>query len=143
MTPGDVPEGPLILDTDVASFIRTGRPPGEPFKPLIRGHVLCLSFATVAELRAGVLIIKLGPARRRPLEAFIRRHVVLPADDLVATRWAEIHAAVRGQVDVNDEWTAACALAQADPLPVVTGNLKHFQRIAARFPALVVVHPSL
>jgi predicted nucleic acid-binding protein len=67
----------------------------------------------------------------------------VPVDDAVTTRWARIHAAVRDQVDVNDEWIAACALAQQPPLPIVTGNLRHFQAIAGRFPDLRLVHPDL
>ena len=43
---------------------------------------------------------------------------------------------------MNDEWIAACALAQTPSLGVVTGNLKHFRAIAARFPALTIVHPE-
>lgn len=54
-----------------------------------------------------------------------------------------IHALFRDQVDVNDEWIAACALAQAPALPIVTGNLKHFTSMAQRFTDLTVVHPDL
>jgi len=143
VNPDDVPPGPLVVDTDVASFIHLGRPLGEPFKPLLRGHLLCLSFATVGELLAGADVAKWGHRRRDQLDAFIRRHVVLPVDDAVTAQWARVHAAVRDQVDINDEWIAACALAQPQPLAVVSNNLKHFQPIAAKFPDLVLVHPTL
>lgn len=143
MNPGDVPDGPLVVDTDVASWIRTGSQRAELYKPLLRDHVLCLSFATVGELWAGAEIANWGQQRRDALAAFVRVHVVLPVDDDVAQWWARIHAAVRDQVDVNDEWVAACALAQTPPLPVVTGNLRHFRSIAARFSSLTIVHPDL
>jgi tRNA(fMet)-specific endonuclease VapC len=142
VNPDDVPAGPLVIDTDVASWIRTGHVAAEPFVPLLRGHVLCLSFATVAELRFGAEHANWGQRRRDGLEAFIRMHVVLPVDDAVTMHWARIHAAVRDQVDVNDEWIAACALAQSPALPVVTGNLKHFRAVAAQFPDLRIVHPD-
>ncbi len=142
MTPADVPDGPLVVDTDIASWLRAGHAHAEPFKPLVRDHVLCLSFATVAELWAGAEIARWGKPRRDGLDAFIRSHVVLPVDAAVTASWAKIHAAVRDQVDVNDEWIAACALAQDPPLPVVTGNRAQFRQIAARFPGLLIVHPD-
>jgi len=141
VNPEDVPAGPLVVDTDVASWLRAGSPKAEPFKQLLRGHVLCLSFATVGELWAGAENAGWGQERRDGLEAFIRTHVVLPVDEAVTMEWARIHAAVRDQVDANDEWTAACALAQAPPLPIATGNVKHFRPIASRF-ALTIVHPD-
>jgi len=142
VNPADVPDGPLVVDTDVASWIRTGHQRAEPFKPLLRDHVLCLSFATVGELWAGAEIAGWGQPRRDGLAAFVRLHVVLPVDDEVARWWGRIHAAVRDQVGVNDEWIAACALAQAPSLGVATGNLKHFRSIAARFPGMTIVHPD-
>ncbi len=42
----------------------------------------------------------------------------------------------------NDLWTAACALTQSPPLPVLTNNLRDFDAIARQRPDLVVVHPS-
>ena len=142
MRPPDVPDGPLVVDTDVASWFRAKHPNGDPFKPLVRGHLLCLSFATVAELWAGAENAGWAKARRDGLSAFVRSHVVLPVDEAVTMCWAKIHAVLRSQIDVNDEWIAACALAQVPALPVVTGNLRHFQAIAARFPSLTIVHPD-
>ena len=142
MNPADVPDGPLVVDTDVASWIRTGHQRAEPFKPLLRDRVLCLSFATVGELWAGAESAGWSERLRNGLASFVCVHVVLPVDDEVARWWGRIHAAFRDQVDVNDEWIAACALAQTPSLGVVTGNLKHFRAIAARFPALTIVHPE-
>jgi predicted nucleic acid-binding protein len=141
VNPDQVPTGPLVVDTDVASWIRTGHENAKAFAPLLRGHVLCLSFATVGELWAGAEIAGWGEKRRAALDSFIRTHVVLPVDNAVTMHWARIHAAFRDQVGVNDEWIAACALAQSPQLPVVTGNLRHFDPIAARF-GLTIVHPD-
>ena len=145
MKPEDVPAGPLIIDTDVASWLMRGGSRAEPFRPLVRDHTPCLSFATVAELWAGAekSNSRWGPGLRRDLASFIRHHVVLPYDHEVTMRWAEIHAVVGNQCGDNDQWIAACALAQDPPLPVATGNLKHFQGIAVRFPGLRIVHPNL
>ena len=84
MNPADVPDGPLVVDTDVASWIRTGHQRAEPFKPLLRDRVLCFSFATVGELWAGAENAGWGERLRNGLASFVRVHVVLPVDDEVA-----------------------------------------------------------
>jgi len=142
--PEDVPEGPLLLDTDVFSWITWQRDRFREFDALVKGHVLALSFATVAELRAGVIIGDWGEKRRRKLEERITRYVVLTATDPVTQRFAEIYARFRGQLKhdgINDMWIAATALAQPHQLPVVTGNRSDFERIATEFP-LVIIHPD-
>jgi hypothetical protein len=45
-------------------------------------------------------------------------------------------------IDTDVLWTAACALAQPRPLPIVTNNLNDFQAIAKHFP-LRLVHPDI
>ena len=45
-----------MVDTDVFSWIRWQRGRFREFDDLVERHILALSFATVAELRAGVLI---------------------------------------------------------------------------------------
>lgn len=146
MNPEDVAEGPLLVDTDVFSWVTWRRHRHAEFDVLLRGHTLALSFATVAELRAGALIGKWTAARQRQLEDRISQHyVVLTSTDAVAAKWAEIYTRLRDQLKgggINDMWTAACALAQPVPPPVVTGNLSDFGRIADEFP-LQLVHPDL
>ncbi len=142
----EVPKGPLLVDTDVFSWVTWERARGSEFEPLLQGHLLALSFATVGELRAGALIAGWGRNRWRRLEDRIGRHyAILTATDPVTMRFGEIYARLRGQLKgggVNDMWTAACALAQPTPPPIVTGNLADFGTIAAEFP-LQLVHPDL
>jgi predicted nucleic acid-binding protein len=142
--PEDVPSGPLLIDTDVFSWITWQRDRFREFDALVEGHVLALSFATVAELRAGVLISGWGDKRRRTLEDRIAQYVVLTATDPVTQRFAEIYARFRGRLKgggVNDMWIAATALAQPHRPPIVTGNRSDFEYIASAFP-LVIVHPD-
>ena len=40
MKPEDVPAGPLLIDTDVATWLLTGVDEAEPWQPLLRGHLL-------------------------------------------------------------------------------------------------------
>ncbi len=146
MNPADVPGGPLLVDTDVFSWITWRRGRYEEFDALIRGHTLALAFATVGEVRAGAVIARWGEQRLRQLEDRIsQNYVVLTATDPVTAKWAEINARLRDQLKgggVNDMWIAACALAQPSPPPIVTGNLSDFGRIAAAFP-VQLVHPDL
>lgn len=145
MTPEDVPDGPLCVDTDVFSFLHTGRGPHEAFRELVRGRLLVLSFACVGELRAGALRAKWGQRRRDELHDKIRDHyVVLTPTDAVVAKYAELHARFTGRLSQggqNDMWTAACALVQDDPIPIVTNNLNDFDTIAQEFP-LTLVHPD-
>ena len=148
MNPSDVPPGPLLVDTDVFSFVTWGRDRYQDFVPLMQGHLLVLSFATVAELRYGALHAAGAwpPARHQKLEKNIRRHVVISATDAVTRKWAELFVKFRHQLRGDDRgwhdmWTAACALAQPTPTPVVTNNRADFERIATQFP-LIVIHPD-
>jgi predicted nucleic acid-binding protein len=141
----DVPPGPLLVDTDVFSWLTWQRDRHREFAPLVEGHILALSFACVGELRAGAVNAKWGEPRRTALEERIRSHyVVLTATDAVTKGFGEIYAQFREQLQgggVNDMWTAAVALAQPEPLPIVTNNRSDFERIATAFP-LVVIHPD-
>jgi predicted nucleic acid-binding protein len=117
--PGDVAEGPLLVDTDVFSWVTWRRHRYAEFGALISGHTLALSFATVGELRAGALIGNWGTARQHQLEDRISKHyVVLASTDAVTAKWAEIYTRLRDQLKsggINDMWTAACSLAQPVP----------------------------
>lgn len=141
----DVPDGPLLVDTDVFSWIIWERKRYEEFRALLQGHLLAISFATVGELRSGALKA-FGERRQALLEDRIARYfVILTVTDIVTWHWATIAARLGGQLKgggVNDMWTAATALAQPSPLPIVTGNLSDFQRISTVSP-LVVVHPDV
>ncbi len=148
MTPEDVPPGPLLVDTDVASYVHFEREGAarDRFTPFLQGHVLCLAFASVGELLGAAEVIRLGARRRDALEGFIRRHLIIPVDYAVALWWAKLHAKFRGQFGdsgANDMWVAASALAQPEPLPVLTNNLKHFETMSREFPSLQLIHPDL
>lgn len=146
MTPGDVPEGPLCVDTDAFSFMYLRKDPHHAFRELVDSHLLVVSFATVGELRAGAIKARWGEARRASLERVLREnYLVLTATDAVVESYAQLQARFAGRLKgggVNDMWTAACALAQPEPVPIVTNNLSDFQAIAEEFP-LTLVHPDL
>jgi predicted nucleic acid-binding protein len=85
-----------------------------------------------------------GKHRRRDLELKIAGHAIIFPDMRVAKLWAEMSRRFRGQLGVSenhDLWIAAGAAVHE--IPLMTNNLKHFQPIAAAFPALQRVHPDL
>ncbi len=138
-----MPDKPLLIDTDVFSWVTWRRGRFAEFDALIEGHLLALSFATVGELRAGAAE-NFEAKRRATLEARIRQYVVLSATDAVTHWFGEIYARLHDRLKgggVNDMWIAATALAQPEQLPIVTGNLTDFERIAAEFP-IGIVHPD-
>jgi predicted nucleic acid-binding protein len=145
--PDDVPDGPVLVDTDVSTWILTGAANLDSFKPYLKDRVLAISFATLGELLA--LAYRTGspwgePKRDRWREQIRQTFVGLPYDIRVAETWAPLHMKLKGQLGAggaNDLWTAATALSQAPALPVVTNNHKHFDAIAVEAPALLVVHP--
>ncbi len=114
MRPEEVPPGPLLVDTDVFSWITWRRGRFAEFDVLVEGHLLALSFATVAELRAGALSASWGKRRRRALE----REVESTTCGSLPRRWL------------------------SEPPPIVTNNRSDFERIASEFP-LVIVHPDI
>ncbi len=145
MNPEDVPKGPLLVDTDVFSYLfgRKGR--YEDFAPLLDGHLLCMSFASYAEALCLGHKRNWGDRAMSDLRSALGRYVILPYDKVVAEAWAPMYVKVSGHLHdggCNDLWTAACALAQAEPVPVVTNNLVDFKAIATHFP-VKIIHPDL
>ena len=146
MTPADVPEGPLLVDTDVVSFVHAQSGRHADFEPLMAGRLLVVSFATYAEVLAHGYKAGLGSRRMDALRATLARYVVLPYSATVADVWAQTAPKVRGHLHAggaNDLWTAAAAVSYQPRLPVVTNNLTDFQAIQAHMPDLVLVHPDL
>jgi predicted nucleic acid-binding protein len=140
----DVPDGPLLVDTDVFSMVHYAKGRGSEFELLLAGHPLALSFAAVGELRAGALKDNWGARRLADQQRFLTAYTVIPANSDVVARYAPLHARLHETLKgggVNDMWTAACALVLG--LPVATNNLSDFQRIRSVATDLVIVHPDL
>ena len=78
MSPDD--SGPLVVDTDVVSYIFRGDTRAELFRSVLAGRVLIVSFMTVAELERWALGRDWGPARMATLERFLDRFTQLPFD---------------------------------------------------------------
>lgn len=146
MRPEDVPAGPLLVDTDVATWLLVDSDRASPWKPLLRGHLLAISFANVDELLALPISRTWGESRTKDwTEAIRSTFVVVPFSAKVAELWAPLHVRYRGHLHkggANDLWVAATALAATPQRPVATNNLSDFQKLADGS-SLRLVHPSL
>lgn len=144
MTPDQVPDGPLVVDTDVFSFWYRNRGRADEFRSLVQGHALAMSFACVGEALAPTHMAQgLVPGTARIRQA-LDRFVVLPYDSAVVEAWARMSGRLEGRLKgrgINDMWTAACAISHG--FPVVTNNLSDFQTIQTVVPELKLVHPDL
>jgi predicted nucleic acid-binding protein len=145
MNPADLPDGPILVDTDVATWLLTGQEGAVPWRPLLRGHVLALSFVNVGELMALPVSKSWGTHRIDAWRESIRtRFVVIPFDAKIAELWAPMHVKYRGHLQhggANDLWIAATALAVDPVLALATNNLNDFSKVAADHP-LILIHPD-
>ena len=125
---------PILLDTDVFSFVYKGDTRGDLYLPHLAGNTLNLAFATVAELYRWTVRHAWGKARVDDLNAAIaRRYAVIGWDDATAWEWARAMSIKGRPIAEGDAWVAAVALRHG--IPLVTHNRKHFEGI----PGLTVI----
>jgi tRNA(fMet)-specific endonuclease VapC len=124
----------LLLDTNVVSYLIKDHPFAEQYRPTLAGHILAISFMTVAELYEGAFRANWGEKKRRLLEATLRTYVVIPPSAGICWRWGEVRSSRRRQpISAQDAWIAATALEYSCPL--VTHDRDDFDGI----PGLSVV----
>lgn len=114
----------IFLDTNIFSMILYERPHYEKYSSDVANKLWVLSFATVAELRYGAAKAGWGVPKRKKLENRISLCAVLNSDDAVSSAWADLNNRFANQIDVNDLWIVATALARTPTLPVVTHDRK-------------------
>lgn len=126
----------LVVDTDVASFLFKKDTRAALYAPHLAGHMLTISFQTLAELELWALSAGWGARRQQQLEQYLRRYLVQDSSPTLCRRWAEVQddARRRGRpVATADAWVAATALFL--DVPLVTNNGSHFSSI----PGLTVI----
>ena len=116
-----------LVDTDVLSFILKGDSRAQSYAKHLEGRVLCLCFATVAELYRWAIQKNWGPKRIDDLRRTLRRYVVLPYDDAMAWEWARVTSIPGRPVAPGDAWIAAASLRHR--ISLVTHNRRHFEHI--------------
>jgi tRNA(fMet)-specific endonuclease VapC len=121
----------VLLDTDVFSFALKRDTRAANYATDIAGARVCLSFQTVAELRLWALLRRWGQARTTSLEASLAKCIVLPYDDALAGRWAQITAdrhRLGRPIQCGDAWIAATAMRHN--LVLLTHNAADYADIA-------------
>jgi predicted nucleic acid-binding protein len=130
---------PLVVDTDVLSFIFRGDSRAAPYAPHLFGHVLTISFQTRAEMLRGAISANWGTRRRQQLNQWLGKYAVVHSSDDLCLRWAEALAGARGAgrpIAAADAWVAATALLLG--VPLVTHNAGDYVGV----PGLTVISES-
>src|SRR5687768_392562 len=123
--------GPVVLDTDVTSFLFDQDPVRSPrYKVHTAGRTGYLPFVVIGELLYRAEHRRWGPARRARLAEFLKDYIVVQSAPDIVENWARmrVDAQRRGHVmERQDAWVAAVALTL--DLPLVTHNRDHFEPI--------------
>jgi predicted nucleic acid-binding protein len=138
-SPDSAKAPPLLIDTNVLSYLTASHNPHPEWDDLVRGRILVLSFVTVGEILHGTMTGGWSRARIAAVETRLKSYPVIPGTIGVARKFAELRRWFYKQIEDNDLWIAACALAQPEQLPLATADA-HFDLIGAKFP-LEIVRP--
>ncbi len=120
----------LVVDTDVASFLLKNDTRAASYVPRLSGHMLTISFQTLAEMELWALAAGWDARRRQQLARYLRRYIVLDSSPALCRRWAEVldDARRRGRpIATADAWIAATALLLG--VPLVTHNRDDFSSV--------------
>jgi|SRR6516225_9996728 tRNA(fMet)-specific endonuclease VapC len=126
----------MLLDTNIVSFFFRRDTRARPYERHLLGQPRYIAFVTLAELYQWVILRPFTPQNRQRLLDHVADHIVLPFDDILAWRWAELSANCRrsgNMMSSSDLWIAATALRHN--LPLVTHNRRHF----ANVPGLTII----
>lgn len=140
LTPEQVTQDRIVVDTDVFSYVFHGNPVADFFRPFFLHRTLAVSFMTVAEVYYGALKDTWGQARMTLLENQLKNYVILPYDVELTRQWAfvRVENQRRGNdIKHADAWHAAAALFHNCAL--ATNNYRDFKDT----PGLTIISPSL
>ena len=126
----------VLVDTDVFSYIHKKDTRAELYRKHLDEKRLSLSFMTVGELYRWAVERKWGQKKIDDLQAKFKNYVILPYDDEMAWKYAEVRSIPGRPVNPGDAWIAATALRHG--IPLVSHNKKHFEGI----PGLKVISES-
>ena len=117
----------LLVDTNVVSYRHKRDSRAALYELLLAGHTLYIAFSSIAELYEWAMRRRWGQRRVDDLRDTLADHVVIPFDDELAWRWAEVRTITGRPIETGDAWIAAAALRHG--LPLVTHNPRHFEHI--------------
>ena len=118
---------PLVVDTDVISFLFKNDSRAQLYLPLMRNRDLLVSFMTEAELEQWILLARWGVDRIRRFRTFLTGFASVPSSRDLILHWAEVMVAARSngrRIEAADAWIAATTLLYGATL--VTHNPKDY-----------------
>lgn len=121
---------PLVLDTDVVSFLYKRDTRARLYEPHLNDPPFLVSFMSLAELRRWALERNWGEESRQELEGYLRRYLIIHSNDQMCDRWAQASNSARlhgRPIGPADAWIAATAL--LFDIPLVTHNGAHYTGI--------------
>ena len=140
LSPDQITQSRIVVDTDVFSYIFHGNPVAELFKPYFLNRILAVSFMTVAKLYYGALKDGWGNSRTERLENQLKNYVVLPYDFDLTRKWGYVRVEnqrVGNDIKHADAWHAATAL--LFDCAFATNNYKDFKDT----PGLTIISPGM
>lgn len=118
---------PVVVDTDVVSFLFKNDSRAQLYLPLMRDRYLLVSFMTEAELEQWILLAKWGVERVLRFRIFMTGFASVPSSRDLILQWAKVMVAARlndRRIEAADAWIAATALLYRASL--VTHNPKDY-----------------
>jgi predicted nucleic acid-binding protein len=104
---------PVVVDTDVVSFLFKNDSRAQLYLPLMRNRDLLVSFMTEAELEQWILLANWGVDRVRRFSIFMTGFASVPSSRDLILQWAGVMVAARAngrRIEAADAWIAATAL---------------------------------
>ncbi len=120
-----------VIDTDVFSFFLKKDTRAELYRTQTDGHLLFLSFMTIAELERWAMLHNWGQNKITLLEKSLKRYVIHHSNREVCKVWAEIMTDSKRKglnISISDAWIASTAISLQ--IPLITNNTKDFQKIS-------------
>lgn len=120
----------MIVDTNIVSYFFRKDTRSALYEPHLKGRLLYIAFMTVAELYKWPFERKWTEAKKAQLTECLKSYVVLPYDDQLAWKWAELTVQMKSKgqsMAWGDSWIAATAIRH--DMPLATHNRKHFESV--------------
>jgi predicted nucleic acid-binding protein len=121
---------PVVVDTDVVSFLFKSHPLASAYQAILAGRSLTVSLFTIAEIEYGMEAKNWGATRRDLMRRFLARFTTLLPDSETARLWARIKNGCEKKgrpITFADAWIAATAL-QLN-VPLATHNASDFEAV--------------
>ena len=116
---------PVVLDTDVVSFLFKNDSRAQSYLPHLNDQQWLISFMTEAELEQWALLSRWHAKRIDWLRVFLARFGIVPSSHDLVIKWAEVMVAARRagrRLETADAWIAATAVLYEAPLITHNAN---------------------